>query len=190
MSTREERRKARDYLKRLERDRLVAVRSDAPLGVFQAIPLYTGNHTFLQHRTTDDRGTGYAQTHVQYASIRRHSPFINGNHPTTKVPHTHLSVEARQLSVQGVINVLCHEGQHEALQRLYIEAAEAGSGKESEEMMRASVLLDHKRLIFLAVEGCLQHLPGLTFGMFCDMNNAEWTTLTNTYHFMGSCTQP
>jgi hypothetical protein len=187
MTTREERQKARERQKRAERERLAAVRMDAPLRTFEALPLYSDGHRFLQARTADDRGTGYAQTHSQFASIDQRKPFIEDGHPTTKVPHTHLSVDARQLSFQGIINVLCHEGQHEALQRLYLEAAELRQVEEAVELGKASIMLDSKRMIYLAVEDCLGHLPDLTFDRFRRLGGVEWALLSNSYHFMGSC---
>ena len=87
--------------------------------------IYTRDHRFIQPVTVGLNETGYANTHTQRGSVARGETHILGNHLALTEPHTHLSTSASRLTLQGIVNVPCHEGQHEALQRLLVRAADS-----------------------------------------------------------------
>lgn len=131
---------------------------------------------------------GYANTHVQLASALRGVRSILGNHPVSVEPHTHLSTQCRELNLQGTINVLCHEGQHEALQRLAVRAGLSRRSDEVAEFLAMNDWLDTPRGLYLPVEDCMDHL-NLPKGFFQPggFDFSEWQRITREYHFMGGC---
>jgi hypothetical protein len=149
---------------------------------------YGADHKFLQPVTPGLNEGGYANTHLQLASVLGRQRFILGNHPASIEAHTHLSTSARELTFQGIVNVLCHEGQHEALQRLLADAALSGRDEEARELIVANQWLDTPAALFIGIEGCLGHLDvELDFFRPEGFDYPEWQRLTDQYHFMSSC---
>jgi hypothetical protein len=152
---------------------------------------YSAEHKFIQPPTVGLNERGYANTHAQLSSARTGQRFILGNHPVSVEPHTHLSTRGRQLSFQGIINVLCHEGQHEALQRLLVSAALSNLHDEAQDLYEMNLRLDTPSGLYVGVDECLDHLTiGANFFRAGGFDDSEWERITNEYHFMGSCKKP